>query len=322
MIPAVAKADRMMPRHLFLALTMVTVWGANFTVIKLGLDGVPPMLLAALRYIFTALPAVFLVRRPAIEARYWVAYGLAVGVGQFACLFSAMDMGLPAGIASVVLQSQVMFTLLFAFLLLGEALTRPQAAGLILAAAGLFLVGRSGGADPAAEIPLPALGLALAGAACWGLSNIIVRQASALCYARGQTLNMFSLVVWSSLVPPLPLLGLALFSDTPQTLVYTVSTLNAMSVFAVLFLAYAATLFGFGSWSYLLNRYPTGQVAPLSLLVPMTGLLTAWIVLGERLSLLQWIGGLTIIVGVGITIFGLPSRVHRNRPGWGGRPSA
>lgn len=301
-----SQADKIMPRDLLLAVVLVSIWGANFTVIKLGLEGVPPLLLAALRYIFTALPAILLIRPPAIDFRYLLGYGLFVGVGQFGCLFSAIAMGLPAGIASVVLQSQVLFTLVFAGIFLNESISSQRLVGLGIAIIGLTLIGTSGGAAGAGHIPLAAFLLCLSGAACWGFSNIIVRTATARTAAQGRRLDMFSLVVWSSLIPPLPLLALALVFDSPQTLIGIILNLKVSSIMAVLFLAYAATLFGFGTWSYLLSRYPAGRVAPLSLLVPITGLLTAWIVLHERLSLLQWSGGLAIIAGVAITIFGLP----------------
>lgn len=304
-------SERIAPRDLLLAVVLVSIWGANFTVIKLGLEGIPPMLLAALRYLFTALPAVFLVRRPAIKFRYLLGYGLFVGVGQFGFLFSSIAAGMPAGIASVALQSQVLFTLVFAGIFLHESISRQQLIGLAVAITGLVLIGTSSSASGAGRIPLTAFLLCLSGAACWGLSNIIVRIAAAHTAAQGSRLDMFSLVVWSSLIPPLPLLAMALVFDSPQTLIGIVLNLRTTSIAAVLFLAYAATLFGFGTWSHLLSRYPTSRVAPLSLLVPITGLLTAWIVLSERLSLLQWMGGLSIIAGVAITVLGLPRLSRR-----------
>ncbi len=302
-----------MLRDAGLALLVVTVWGANFTVIKLGLGGVPPMLLVALRYAFTALPAIFFVRRPAIGWQYCAAYGLTVGVGQFACLFYAMDIGIPAGIASVVLQSQAFFTLLFAALLLKESLTGSQLLGFGVAALGLFIIGGNVGTAGIAVIPAAAFLLTLLAAAFWGLSNIIVRHASQRAAANGQKLEMLSLVVWSSLVPPLPLLGFALMLDTSRTIMQVLLNLNALSVFAIIYLAYAATIFGFGTWSGLLARYPAGQVAPLSLLVPVTGLITAQIVLGEKLSALQWSGGIVIMLGLAISSFGLPKILNRCR---------
>lgn len=285
-------------RDFALALLVVVVWGVNFTVIKLGLDGAPPMLLAALRYAFTALPAAFFVRRPAIEVRYWIAYGLSVGVGQFGCLFYAMAIGMPAGAASVILQSQALFTLLFAALLLGEKIKPAQLVGLAVAAAGLYAVGGGGAASEISAIPAPALLLTLVGAACWGFSNIIIRHMVARVSRQGERLDLVGLIVWSSLVPPIPLLGLALTLDSPETVWNAVANLNGLSIFAVLYLAFGATLFGYGAWNGLLTRYPAARVAPLSLLVPIIGLITARIVLGEQFTPVQWLGGFAVLTGL------------------------
>lgn len=291
-------------KDIILALSVIIVWGANFTVIKLGLGGVPSMLLAASRYIF-ALVAIMFVKRPKVEWRYIIAYGLTVGVGQFSCLFYAMEIGMPAGIASIVLQSQAFFTILFATVILKESVKVRQAVGLAVAAIGLYFIGGNIGTSGLSSIPLGALLLTLLGAAFWGISNIVVRYAANKAADAGESLDMFSLVVWSSLVPPLPLLTIALMLDTPQTLFNAVSNLNVLSIFAMFYLAFLATLFGYGTWSGLLAKYPAGKVAPLSLLVPITGLITSQIVLSEKLSQMQWIGGGVILLGLLISNFGL-----------------
>ena len=288
-------------RDMGLALLVVTIWGASFTVISLGLDGVPPMLLAAMRFALAAVPAVFFVRRPAIELRYLIGYGLLVGVGQFGCLFYAMHMGMPAGLASVVLQSQAFFTLALAAIFLRESVSTSQVTGVVVAAFGLFLIAQGGSGPGFAALPLGALLLCMAGAAFWGGSNIIVRKASVAAFQRGDSVNMFSLVVWSSLVPPIPLLVLALQLDSLQTMREAMSQIDAASILVFFYLSFCATLFGFGAWSSLLSRYPTASVAPLSLLVPVTGLLTASVVLDEHLSWLQWGGCLGVLCGLAIT---------------------
>ncbi|MGE5629935.1 MAG: EamA family transporter [Caulobacteraceae bacterium] len=302
-------------RDFTLALLVVIVWGANFTVIKLGLSGVPSMLLVALRYTLTALPAIAFVKPPAIEWRYTVAYGFTIGVGQFACLFYAMEIGMPAGVASVVLQSQAFFTLIFAALLIKEALKGRQATGLAVALLGLYFIGGNAGTGGLLSIPLKAFLLTLLAAAFWGFSNIIVRYAASWAASKGEKLDMLSLVVWSSLVPPIPVLAIALMLDKPSTLLQAMSNLNAESIFAVLYLAFGATLFGYGTWSVLLGKYPANKVAPLSLLVPITGLITAQIVLGEKLSKIQWVGGLVVLLGLVTANFGLSpiKRLMRRR---------
>ncbi|MCT4594037.1 MAG: EamA family transporter [Anaeromicrobium sp.] len=295
----------MSKKDIGLAFLVVIVWGANFTVIKLGLAGVPSMLLAVLRYVLTAFPAIFFVSRPTIEWKYCIAYGLAVGVGQFGCLFYAMDIGMPAGIASVILQSQAFFTILFGAVLLKEPLKTRQIIGLIIASLGLYLIGTNGGSNGTLSIPIGAFSLSLLAAASWSGSNIVIRYAVARATSKGQKLDMLSLVVWSSLVPPIPLMILALMFDTPETLLHSITNLNGISIFAVLYLAFFSTLFGYGTWSRLLARYSTGRVAPLSLLVPVTGLITAGLVLGEKLSVLQLVAGLVIVLGIVISNFDL-----------------
>ncbi|MCT4620154.1 MAG: EamA family transporter [Marinisporobacter sp.] len=295
--------EKMSKKDFILAFLVVTVWGANFTVIKLGLNGVPSMLLAVLRYVFTAFPAVFFVKRPAMEWKYCVAYGLTVGVGQFACLFYAMGIGMPAGIASVVLQSQALFTILFASVFLKEDVKRRQMIGLVVALLGLYLIGGNGGEGELFIIPTEAFLLTLAAAAFWSLSNIVVKYAAKHTDSKGEKLDMLSVVVWSSLVPPIPLMGLALMFDSSQTLLHAISNLNGLSVFAILYLVFLATLFGYGTWGDLLVKYPAGRVAPLSLLVPITGLITARIVLEEKLALQQWLGCIVVILGILISNF-------------------
>ncbi len=283
-------------KDITIALLVVTIWGANFTVIRLGLDGIPPMLLVSLRFLLAAFPAVFFVKMPAISFRYLLAYGLSVGVGQFGCLFYAMHIGMPAGIASVVLQAQAFFTLLFAVTLLRESFTIRQLAGLCLAAIGLYLVG--GVSGKAGEITPEALMLTLAAAACWGISNIVVRKASSSAASQGKKLDMLSLVVWSALVPPAPLLVLSYFIETPARIVRALTQLHGVSLFSVAYLAFGATIFGYGAWSHLLSRHPANRVAPWSLLVPVAGLITAGIVLDERLSAIQWTGCLLVVAGL------------------------
>ena len=291
-------------RDLILALLVVIVWGANFTVIKLGLAGLPPMLLVALRYTFAAVPAIFFVKRPDIGWKYIIAYGMAVGVGQFSCLFYAMNIGMPAGTSSVILQSQVFFTLIFAAVLLKEHLRIFHALGVIISAIGLFFISGNIGSGQMSSLPLGALFLTLLAAAFWGISNIIVRFASKQAAAQGKTIDMFGLVVWSSLVPPLPLFIFALILDSPETLLNILLGLSGQSIFAILYLSFLATLFGFGLWSFLLSKYPAGKVAPLSLLVPITGLITARAVLGEQLMPIQWLGCGIIILGLITSNFG------------------
>ncbi|MBO8142626.1 MAG: EamA family transporter [Firmicutes bacterium] len=304
----------MSSRHLVLILLVVVVWGANFTVIKVGLADVPPMLLAALRFAVVAFPAVFVVPRPNVPGKYWIAYGLAVGVGQFGALFYAMDMGVPAGVASVVMQSQAFFTIPLAALWLNERVLPVQLTGMAVAALGLSVIGSDSGHPATLDIPVAGLFLCLAGAACWGVANIVVRLASASAASRGDRLDMLGLIVWSSLVPPVPLLGLALLLHGSDGIMNALEGFGWRAVLAVGFLAFGATLFGFGVWSKLLSMYPASRVAPFSLLVPVTGVLTARIALGEQLTRGQWFGSALVVLGLIIATSSLARRPGARRP--------
>ncbi|TBU96182.1 EamA family transporter [Phytopseudomonas dryadis] len=282
----------MSPKDILLAGIVILAWGVNFVVIKVGLEGVPPMLLGALRFMLAAFPAILFVRRPDMPWRWLLAYGLTISLGQFAFLFSAMYVGMPAGLASLVLQAQAFFTLGFAALFIGETVRRSSLIGLLVAAAGLLLIGSESGRS----FTLAGFALTLCAAAMWGLGNIVTKRI-------GQV-NLVSLVVWGSLIPPLPFLALSLAIEGPAQIETALRHLSLNSVLAIAYLAFIATLLGYGLWSRLLSRYPASQVAPFSLLVPVVGLSSAWLLLGEGLSALQWLGAAVVMLGLLINVFG------------------
>ena len=285
----------MKPRDLFIALLIVTIWGANFTVIKLGLADIPPMLLAGLRYVFATIPAIFFIKRPNISWKYLALYGLTVGIGQFSCLFYALKIGMPAGIASIVLQAQPFFTVIFSALLFKEAILPVQILGFIIAFAGLYLIG---GTSSATFIPATAFLLTILAACFWSISNIVIRYSAVAAAQKQEKLDMLAVVVWSSLLLPVPFFLLALLFNSPQELFSVVITLKPSSLGAVLYLALGATVFACGLWNMLLGKYSATKIAPLSLLVPVTGLITANLVLDEHLTFCQALGGLVIILAL------------------------
>ena len=282
----------MSPRDLLLALIVVIAWGVNFVVIKVGLHGVPPMLLGALRFTLAAIPAVFFVKRPQLAWRWLLAYGLTISLGQFAFLFSAMYVGMPAGLASLVLQAQAFFTLIFAAFFLHERFRLPNVAGLLIAAAGLAVIGMQGGH----AMTLAGFLLTLCAACSWALGNIVTKKVGKV--------DLVGLVVWGSLIPPLPFFALSYAFEGPQRIAAALSGISAMSIFAVVYLAFIATLLGYGLWSRLLSRYPASQVAPFSLLVPIVGLASAAVFLDERLSTAQIAGAVLVMVGLAVNVFG------------------
>ncbi|OHX20009.1 EamA family transporter [Chromobacterium sphagni] len=292
------------------ALAIVLVWGVNFVVIKWGVAGVPPLLLGALRFCLVVFPAVFFVRRPALPWRYLAFYGLAVGVGQFGCLFSAIKLGMPAGLASVVLQSQAFFTLLLARAFLGERWRASQLLGLLLALSGLALIGVGKGGNMSAV----GFGLTIAAATCWAVSNIVVRQIG----RAGHKVEPLGLVVWSSLVPPIPFLLLSWWLEGGERILPALRHFDLQSLFAVAYLAFLGTMLGYGLWSRLLARHAAAKVAPFSLLVPVVGLLASHLLLGESLTDLQLLGSGLLMAGLLVGVFGarllasvLPGGVRR-----------
>lgn len=286
----------MKKKDLILAILVVIVWGANFTVIKLGLSGVPPVLLASLRYM-CVIPAIFFVKRPKIKLKYALLYGFSVGVGQFSCLFYAMKIGMPAGLSSILLQSAAFVTPILAWLLLKEDIAKKQLIGLSVALIGLSFIGKSA-LEGIGGISIFSLFLTLMAALFWAISNIVLKFAANKLKSSGEDLDMMGVVVWTSLIPPLPLLAIAFLIDSPEVIWNAVYSLTPISIFSILYLAFGATIFGYGVWSILLGKYPASKISPLSLMVPVTGLLSARLVLGETLSLWQWIGGLIILLGL------------------------
>ena len=197
----------MRPKDLGLALLVILVWGVNFAVIKVGVVGIPPLLLGALRFMLAAFPALLFFKPPKVPLRLYLAYGLTISVGQFAFLFTAIHVGMPSGLASLVLQSQSFFTLLLAAWWLKESWQANQMAGLLLAACGLVLIGSAHGAAQGVSMPLLGFLLTVAAAVMWACGNIVTRAVG-----RYGPMNQLAFVVWASLVPPLPFLGLSALS--------------------------------------------------------------------------------------------------------------
>jgi O-acetylserine/cysteine efflux transporter len=275
------------------ALAVVLIWGLNFVVMKLGLQGLGPMLLGALRFTAAALPLVFFVPRPAMPGRYLAAYGLAQGLGQFGLLFLGLQLGMTAGMASVVMQTQAFFTLLLAAPLLGERARANQWLGLAVALAGLVVIAASHGDGPG-QMTLIGFVLTVSAALMWAGSNIVVRFA--VRAAPGY--DPFGFIVWSSLFPILPFALLALGQDGPAEVLRQLRGLDLKAMLAVLYLAWFATLLAYTLWTRLLQRHAAGRVVPFSLLVPVVGLAAAALSFGERPSPAQWAGTAAVLLGL------------------------
>jgi O-acetylserine/cysteine efflux transporter len=288
-------------RHVLLGLAVVLVWGVNFVVIDLGLKTFPPLLFVALRFLLVVFPAVFFIPRPPIPFRQVALVGAFLSGGQFAFLFAGMHAGMPAGLASVVVQVQALFTMAFAAALLGEVPGRRQLAGAAIALGGLGLIAAARAGE---SVPVAAFLLCIAGSASWGLGNVVTR--------RIQAPNALALIVWSSLVVPIPLAGLSLAIEGPRQIGDAFSSVGAGGIFAVVYVAVVATGFGYGAWTWLLKRHPASQVALFPLLVPVIGIASAWIALGERPGALELLGSAVILAGLAV-VSGLMRRPARRR---------
>ncbi|MFG1815045.1 EamA family transporter [Kribbella sp. NPDC049174] len=287
----------MKPRDLLLALAVVVAWGVNFVVIEVGLENFPPLLFSALRFFFAAVPAIFILGRPRVAWRYVIAVGLALGVAKFGLLFIAMDRGVPAGLSSLVLQSQVIFTVLFAIVVLRERPRSTQVIGILVACAGMVLIML----DRGLSAPLGALSLVIVAGACWGVSNTVTR------HAKPQDTLRF--MIWVSAVAVVPLLLLSLLTEGPRADLDALRGIDLTGVGALAYLAFVATLFGFGVWGYLLRQYDASIVAPFSLLVPVVGMGTAWLLRGEAIGVQQAVAAVLIIGGMACTV--IPRRTPR-----------
>lgn len=288
-------------RHALLALAVVAVWGTNFVVIRIGLDDLPPLLFATLRFTFALLPAVFFIRRPDVPWRDLAAYGVMIGAGQFGLLYIAMKGDISPGLASLVVQSQAFFTVALAMGLSGERVKPFQIAAFALAAAGLALIlWRSDGS----ATPLGLVLVLLAGLS-WAGGNIVSR--------RNPTANMLAFVVWASLFSIPPLAALSLVFEGWPAIREGLAAADAATWATVLWQSVGNTLFGYAVWGWLLSRYPAATIAPMSLLVPVFGMAASAVWLGEALPGWKLAAAALVIAGLAVNVFwpGVRGRLRR-----------
>jgi O-acetylserine/cysteine efflux transporter len=282
----------MKPSDILLALATVTIWGFNFVVIKIGLQDLPPILFTALRFLFAALPLAFFVKRPAVPWKLIAAYGLFQFALQFTLLFSGMKLGLPPGLASLVIQLQAFFTIGLAVLMLGERPRATQVVGALVALAGMVLVAL----HLEAKATLIGFAMVVASGFSWALANIVTKKI-------GKT-NPMALVVWGSLLAAPPLLLASLVTEGPGAWQAAFGHAGWITIGAVLFQSYPNTIIGFGIWSMLMRKYPTATIAPFTLLVPVAGMLSAAVVLGEPLQWWKLAAGMLVLTGLALNQFG------------------
>lgn len=277
--------------HALLALAVVTVWGTNFVVIRIALDVLPPLWMATLRFVFAVLPAALFVARPAVPWRNLAQYGVLIGAGQFGLLFVAMNGRIPPGLASLVIQTQVFFTIGLAMLGARERLQRFQVLALALAGVGLAII-----AAHTDGLTTPAgLAMVLGAAACWAAGNIVARRAAGV--------NMLAYVVWASLFSVPPLLVLALWLEGSAALMQALARAGTLTWAALLWQTLGNTLFGYAAWGWLLLRHPAATVSPWALLVPVFGMGSAAWWLGEPLPAWKLGAAALVVAGLALNLF-------------------
>ncbi|MGB0098699.1 MAG: EamA family transporter [Nocardioides sp.] len=297
-------------RDSLLAALVASIWGFNFVVIDWGMGahgntGVPPLLFAAVRFTLVVVPAIFFVARPEAPWRVVAAVGVFMSLGQFGFLYVSMDAGMPPGLAALVLQAQVIFTVLIAAGVLRELPTVGQAVGVVIGSVGLAVVGAGRDGD----VSLLALSLCLLGALSWGIGNVVSRASGVH--------GGLSLTVWSAVVVPVPLFALSVAIDGPSAVGAALTSFSWQAVVSTLYTAGLASLVGYGVFNTLLSRNPSSSVVPWVLLAPVVAMASAWLLLDQRPNAAELSGGLLLILGVLVAI--RPARrirpAARSRPG-------
>ncbi len=293
---------RLSPRDLLLVLAVVSIWGFAFVPMRWALDDVPPFALAALRFFFAAVPAVLFIRRPQVSIGTLIAYGFAIGVFQFGLLFLGMQLGMPAGLSSLVIQTQVFFTIGFAAWWLHDRLQRASMIGAAIATIGVVLLATHK-VSAGAATTLTGFLLVIGAAIAWAVGNVIAKRA-----AGRADVDIVGFVVWASLAAPLPLAAASwLFEGGPAVLT-AVADMRWQTWACVLFMSYFATLFGLATWNALLHRYPTAVITPFALLIPVSGLVSGAVFLGEGLASLQLAGVAFVLAGLAWNVYGSQAR--------------
>ena len=282
--------EKLPARHLLLALAVVAVWGSNFAVIKVALAHMPPLLFAALRFVFALVPALFFLPRPRVALANLAAYGLLIGVGQFGVLYLAMNGHISPGLASLVIQTQVFFTIGLAMHFARERVQRFQWLALLLAAGGIVVIA----VHTDGSTTIAGVAMVMFGAFCWGCGNLAAKRAG--------DVNMLSYVVWSSAFAIPPLLALSLMVEGWEAMRAGVLHADAMTWAAVLWQAWGNTLFGYAAWAWLLARHPAATISPMALLVPVFGMGTAALTLGEPLPAWKIVAAALVMAGLALNM--------------------
>lgn len=286
-------------KDLIAGILVMVVWGLNFSVIKLGVSEIDPLLLTALRFTLVCFPFIFFVKRPDVQWRYLISYGLIFGVGIWGMGSWSIEAGLSVGMASVLLQMNVVIGIFLGYLILKESISKQKLFGASIAVVGLLLsLSVSDG-----SVTLMGFSLILCSAFAWSISSILMKKSG--------TKQVFAFSIWSLLFAPIPLFLIVLFKDGSAPFLLLTSELNNNVIFSVLFQAYPVTLLGYWVWNRLLIKYPLTTVAPLTLLVPIFGLLGGSVFYQEQIGLIKATACLLVISGLLIGLLKIDSTYLR-----------
>jgi O-acetylserine/cysteine efflux transporter len=296
----------MRPVHIFLGILTTAIWGFNFVVLKVALEDIPPLLLTALRFLFSCLPVLFLPKPKGMKPKHLIIVGLTAFLGQYIFLFVAMKLGMPAGLSSVTLQLQVFITILLSIVLLKERPKRQQMLGSVLALAGLTTIASTVGQGT--SIPVIAMVFIVLAAATWAIGNFTIKLAGP-----DGGFGTLAGVAWISLVPILPAFALSLAFEGPEMWLHSWNTVRPISLAALSFTVVLSTWAGFMIWGKLLSTYTASVAAPFALLVPVFGGLSAYLILGETLTPLRLVGSMMIFVGLAIILLPWQRMIKGNK---------
>lgn len=292
----------MLKKHLSLAVLVTLVWGVNFPITKLGLRAIDPFVLTGIRFALAALPLVFFIKRPAVKFSYVAAYGFIFGLGMWGVINYGIQVGVSPGIASLIIQLSVFFTMGWGFVLFKEKIRGAQMLGAVLALIGLAgIISTQEGNHAVLGVMLIVLS-----AVAWSVGNVIIKKSGVK--------EIFSFMVWASLIPPIPLFLTAWLMHGGAAFEGLQTSLDLTAVLSILFQVYLATHFAYWGWNSLLKLYPVSTVAPLSLLIPVFGITSSMLILDERISTPNLISIGVIIVGLAVGLYRKPVNLAPAEP--------
>jgi O-acetylserine/cysteine efflux transporter len=283
----------------FLAILVAMIWGLNFVVIKVGLDSFPPLLFSCLRFTVAAFPAVIFFKRGQISWKWILTIGLTLGVVKYSFLFIGIKVGTPAGLSSLLIQSQVLFTSLLSARILNDAPVLWQKIGIGIAFSGIGLIASS----MISSANLLGFSLVLMASIAWSFANIFIKMAG--------NIDMFKLMIWMSIIPPLPLLALSIIFEEGQK--DALAHINFLGIGTIFYTGLIATVLAFGIWGQLLKRYSANLVTPFALLVPVFGFVFSGLFLNERITTINLVASLLILIGLVLIVFGRKTSIKSLR---------